>query len=83
MIAYHGGSVDEVIDDGITGFVVSDIESAVRAVDRVEEISRPACRRAFESKFTSTRMADDYMKIYSRLARSTNGVEDVESVPSE
>jgi len=83
VIAYHGGSVDEVIDDGITGFVVSDIESAVRAVDRVEEISRPACRRAFESKFTSTRMADDYMKIYSRLARSTNGVEDVESVPSE
>ena len=83
VVAFHGGSVGEVIEDGVTGFVVSDVESAARAVAHVEEISRSACRRAFELRFSSTRMVNDYLKIYSRLARSIDGVEDVEPVPSE
>ena len=67
VIAYRRGSVPEVIDDGVTGFVVDGVEDAVEAVRRVPALDRRACRRAFEHRFTASRMARDYVTIYERL----------------
>jgi glycosyltransferase involved in cell wall biosynthesis len=70
VIAYPGGSVPEVIQDGVTGFIVPDFENAVRAVGRLGEIDRRKCRRYFEKHFDAGRMAQDYLNIYQRLARA-------------
>ena len=70
VIAYADGSAAEVIDDGVTGFVVNDIEQAVEAVRRVRDLSRARCRKVFEKRFTARRMASDYINVYTRLADS-------------
>jgi glycosyltransferase involved in cell wall biosynthesis len=67
VIAYRGGSVDEVIEDGVTGFVCDNLAQAVAAVHRVHELSRATCRRTFEQRFTAARMASDYTAIYRRI----------------
>jgi glycosyltransferase involved in cell wall biosynthesis len=71
VIGWRNGSVPEVVEDGMTGFVVDDIEGAVRAVDRVGALSRRACRRAFENRFEAARMTEDYLAVYRRVAAST------------
>jgi glycosyltransferase involved in cell wall biosynthesis len=70
VVAYAGGSVAEVMDDGVTGFVVNDIEQAVEAARRVRDLSRVRCREVFEKWFTARRMANDYIDVYTRLADS-------------
>jgi glycosyltransferase involved in cell wall biosynthesis len=67
VIAYRQGSVPAVIDDGICGFVVDDLDGAVQAVQRVPELQRANCRRVFEQRFSAQRMARDYLKVYLRL----------------
>jgi glycosyltransferase involved in cell wall biosynthesis len=67
VIAYRCGSVPEVIDDGVTGFICDDLEQAVAAVARVPELSRATCRRVFEQRFTAARMTHDYVSIYRRV----------------
>jgi glycosyltransferase involved in cell wall biosynthesis len=67
VIAYRGGAVPEVIEEGHTGFIVEALEDAVRAVQRVPELSRKRCREVFEQRFTATRMAYDYVEVYQRL----------------
>jgi glycosyltransferase involved in cell wall biosynthesis len=69
VIACRRGSVPEVIEEGVTGFVVDDVESAVQAVGRVGELSRRRCREVFEKRFDAERMARVYTAIYQRLAR--------------
>jgi glycosyltransferase involved in cell wall biosynthesis len=66
VIAYDGGAVPEVIKDGQTGFIAGNLEDAAEAVHRVSEISRAHCRKIFEKRFTVTRMARDYVRIYRR-----------------
>jgi glycosyltransferase involved in cell wall biosynthesis len=76
VIAFRRGSVPEVMDDGVTGFVVDDVAGAVRAVGRLGELSRPRCREVFESRFSDARMAREYLAVYRRLAahpRAGNG----------
>ena len=68
IIARNRGSVPEIVEDGITGFVVESVEDSVRALRRVGSISRRRVRRAFEERFTDGRMASDYLNIYERLA---------------
>lgn len=68
VIAYEAGSVSEVMENGVTGFVVNDIEQAVEAVGRVRELSRACCREVFDKRFTASRMAGDYVNVYMRLA---------------
>jgi hypothetical protein len=58
------------MDDGLTGFVVNDIEQAVEATRRVRDLSRARCREIFEKRFTASRMANDYLDVYTRLADS-------------
>jgi len=67
VIAYAGGSVAEVIEQGRTGFIVTQLEDAIEAVRRVPDLSRARCRQVFEKRFTATRMARDYVKLYMRI----------------
>ena len=67
VIAYNRGSVPEIIDEGLTGFVVEDETSAVAAVGRLSGLSRPAIRSQFEARFTARRMALDYLATYRSL----------------
>lgn len=67
VIAWRCGSVPEVIDHGVTGFVVDNLDDAVKAVDQVSQLSRGECRRVFEERFGVSRMARDYVKAYQRL----------------
>jgi glycosyltransferase involved in cell wall biosynthesis len=69
VIAYPLGSVPEVIEEGVTGFIVPDLDSAVKAVNRLGEIDRMKCRRHFEQHFDAERMAEDYLNIYQRLVQ--------------
>lgn len=67
VIAYRHGSVPEVIDDGLSGFIVDDEDGAVVAVGRLGELDRRAVRKQFEARFTARRMALDYLVQYRRL----------------
>lgn len=70
VIAWGNGSVPEVVSDGLTGFVVADIEDAIRCVSQLESIRRRDCRNAFEAKFSARRMATDYLSIYEQQIRA-------------
>jgi glycosyltransferase involved in cell wall biosynthesis len=67
VIAWREGSVPEVIDDGRTGFIVESVEEAVKAVGRVAELDRHACRESFENRFDAACMARGYLAVYRRL----------------
>jgi glycosyltransferase involved in cell wall biosynthesis len=67
VIAYNRGSVPEIIDEGLTGFIVEDEIGAVAAVGRLAELDRAAVRARFEARFTARRMALDYLAAYHGL----------------
>ena len=67
VIAFGCGSVPEVIEDGVSGFIVSDIEQAVEGVRQVDNLNRLLVRRAFERRFTVETMARAYLNIYRGL----------------
>jgi glycosyltransferase involved in cell wall biosynthesis len=67
-IAWRAGSVPEVVDQGVTGFIVDSIDGAVDAVRRVSMLDRAAVRARFEQRFSAERMAKDYLALYARLA---------------
>jgi glycosyltransferase involved in cell wall biosynthesis len=67
VIAFRRGSVNEVIDEGVTGFIVDHEAAAVDAVRRLSEIDRRKVSQVFETRFTARRMASDYVKIYHTL----------------
>src|SRR5579875_2084795 len=69
VIAWRCGSVPEVIDDGVTGFIVDSLDEAVQAVSRVTSLSRRRCREVFEQRFSAARMTQDYVAIYERLVQ--------------
>jgi glycosyltransferase involved in cell wall biosynthesis len=73
VVAFLRGSVPEVIDEGVTGFIVQSIEEAVVALERIQHFDRERCREVFERRFSATRMANDYVKIYEKLLASRNG----------
>ena len=73
VIAYRNGSVPEVLEDGVTGFVVNGLQAAIAAVGRVPEISREQCRKVFEERFSARRMAHDYVQVYERLVAEATG----------
>ncbi|HEY1940839.1 MAG TPA: glycosyltransferase family 4 protein [Roseiarcus sp.] len=64
VIAFNRGSVAEIVEEGVTGFIVEDETSAVAAVREVASLSRSVIRRRFEERFTARRMAEDYIRVY-------------------
>jgi len=70
VIAFRAGSTPEVIDHGVTGFVVSDEAEAIQALGRLGELSRREVRAQFERRFTASRMAKDYLRHYHMLTRA-------------
>ena len=73
VIAFNRGSVPEIVEDGVTGFVVEDETSAAAAVREVATLSRSLVRRRFEQRFTARRMAEDYLRLYRRMAERESG----------
>ena len=67
VIAFDRGSMPEIIRDGETGYIVEDIEGAINAVAAVRTIDRSICRADVEKRFTSTRMARDYVHVYQKI----------------
>ena len=67
VIAWRYGAVPEVVDEGVTGFVVSSIDDGIAAVDRIAALDRACIREVFERRFTAQRMSRDYLALYRRL----------------
>ena len=67
VIAFNRGAVSELIEDGVTGFVVEDETSAVGALRHLSRLSRTVIRKRFEERFTARRMARDYLAVYRDL----------------
>jgi glycosyltransferase involved in cell wall biosynthesis len=66
-IAFNCGSVPEVMQEGLTGFIVNDMDEAVAAVDKIASVERTACRNVFEKRFTATRMAEQYVELFQSM----------------
>ena len=71
VIAFDHGSVPEVVDDGVTGFIVRDLPSAVEAAARADDLSRGRIRETFERRFSAMRMAEDYVGLYRHVMASS------------
>lgn len=71
VVAYNCGSVPEVIEDGVTGFIVRNQNEAVQAVRRIAQIDRRGVRERFEQRFSATAMARRYLPLYARRATSS------------
>jgi glycosyltransferase involved in cell wall biosynthesis len=71
VIAWKRGSVPEVLQEGVTGFLCQSVPGAVRAVKRLPSIDRARCRQVFEQRFTAERMARDYVAVYEKLINAS------------
>jgi glycosyltransferase involved in cell wall biosynthesis len=74
VIAFNRGSVPEIVEDGLTGFIVEDEMGAVAAVNRLHTLDRKRVRAEFDQRFTARRMAEDYLSVYRSLAAEDRGV---------
>ncbi|HEV2328331.1 MAG TPA: glycosyltransferase family 4 protein [Verrucomicrobiae bacterium] len=75
VIARRRGSVPEIIDDGVTGFVVENLGDAGKAVGQIGQLSRKRCRDVFEERFSAIRMARNYLAVYKKLIAADGGSE--------
>jgi glycosyltransferase involved in cell wall biosynthesis len=67
VIAYRRGSMAEIVDEGVTGFLVDGTEEAAAAVDAAVALDRAACRQRAAARFSAERMVDDYLRVFQRL----------------
>jgi glycosyltransferase involved in cell wall biosynthesis len=72
VIALRRGSVPEIIDEGVTGFIVDDLNAAVKCIERISTISRKRCREVFEMRFRASQMAQNYCHVYERATTKTH-----------
>jgi glycosyltransferase involved in cell wall biosynthesis len=80
VIAFNRGSVPEVIDHAVTGYIVEDVQGAVAALERLDELSRDEIRAQFERRFTAQTMARNYVKCYETLLEQGRGRPQLRSV---
>jgi glycosyltransferase involved in cell wall biosynthesis len=82
VLAFEAGAVREIIDEGVTGHIVRSVEEGICKIGAVMALDRGRVRRRFEERFTATRMANDYVKVYQALlgaeARARHGWEPAE-----
>ena len=69
VVAFRNGSVPEVLEDGVTGFIVDNIDEAVAATARCAQLDRRRIRARFEQRFSAERMAQDYRRVYEQVVR--------------
>ena len=74
VIAFNRGSVPEIVENGVNGFIVEDEHGAMAAVNRLSTLSRATVRERFDERFTARRMAEDYLTIYRSLAGEERSV---------
>jgi glycosyltransferase involved in cell wall biosynthesis len=70
VVAFNNGSVPEVLEDGVTGYIVNSEDEAVGALRDIRSLDRDRIRAEFEHRFTAQHMAQNYLKLYSRLIRN-------------
>ena len=70
VVAFNRGAVPEIIEDGLTGFIVEDETSAVGSIGLLSALSRERIRARFEERFTARRMASEYLAVYRKLAEA-------------
>jgi glycosyltransferase involved in cell wall biosynthesis len=80
VLAFRRGSVHEVVDDALTGRIVENVEDAILTLPRVLSLDRRAIRRRFEERFTSTRMAKNYLRVYRAALAQANVTDPTETV---
>jgi glycosyltransferase involved in cell wall biosynthesis len=73
VIAFRRGSVPEIIENGVTGFIVDDEAQAIEAIERIGELDRYRIRAEFERRFTVRRMAEDYIRCYKMVSARPRG----------
>jgi glycosyltransferase involved in cell wall biosynthesis len=83
VIGYSRGSVPEIIEDGVSGFVVRGVQQAVDAVQKVPALSRKRCRNYFERRFSAARMCEAYLAIYRQLLENEPVLSASEQVVTE
>ena len=71
VIAYRRGSMPEVVDEGVTGFLVHDVDSAVAAVEQAVGLDRSAVSARAAARFGVDRMVDDYLRVYETILRAS------------
>jgi glycosyltransferase involved in cell wall biosynthesis len=71
IIAFRSGSVPELIQEGVTGYLVDDIDGALQALAKVPAFDRRRCRRVFEERFSASRMAQNYLNVYCRVIEAS------------
>jgi glycosyltransferase involved in cell wall biosynthesis len=72
VLAFRGGSTPEIVDERVTGCLVSTIEEAIHIMPELLRIDRRGVRRRFEEQFSAQRMAADYLRLYRTLNRSAD-----------
>lgn len=78
VIAYENGSVPEVIDHGVSGYIVHNREEAIKALINIHNLSREECRQTFEKRFSATEMAKNYVQVYERLVAEKGHIVDLQ-----
>lgn len=71
VIAFDRGAVPEVMQEGVSGYVVDSVDEALAALERVDSLDRAACRAYFEKRFSADRMAEEYVEHYRRIRSMT------------
>jgi glycosyltransferase involved in cell wall biosynthesis len=69
VVAWNWGSVPEILDDGVTGFIVDAEDQALRAIEQARHLDRHRIRSVFEQRFTARAMAEAYVKVYEQTTR--------------
>lgn len=72
VLAYRQGSIPEIIEPGVTGFISETLEEMISSVTKLETIDRRDCRESFDRRFTAKRMVSDYLKIYEEVVRGNH-----------
>lgn len=72
VIGYRTGSIPEIVEHGVTGYVVDNAEQMADAVAKIDKIDRAACRKRVEDNFSTTRMIDEYEALYRRILQKKN-----------
>ncbi|HZS11855.1 MAG TPA: glycosyltransferase family 4 protein [Nitrospirales bacterium] len=73
ILAYRRGSIPEIVEDGLTGYITENVDEMAEAVERLGGINRARCRQSFDERFTAERMVRDYVRIYEELIAEQKG----------